>query len=553
LSTVLLVCLGLGLAAQADATTRCATTQLSAYRELIQPVPPGEMTPSHRGDHPMRPPADPQVGDSWLWYTWRLAGPPSPELKMCTVRGEGVNVYVVVEDGQWNVRVNQADVDAVVHSWDVASQGIHPERGIYDLDTMGFGPAPDELDQDPKIYVLLYDFDISADGFFWAFDEYPDGSQPYESNECEVLYMNSSGSDPGGTYMISVMAHEFEHMINWNADGDEDGWADEGMAELAMFYFGHPDPLTGFPANPDNDLTTFSGNFSDYVKVYLWSLYFYEQYAGEAGIYHLVQDPADGVAAINNTLAWLGVPQTFVDVYVDWIVANFIDDTTFEGGRYGYFGETLPAFNAVTKSSYPVPPTNGAVLRYAADYVKFISGTPQRLRFDGTDLGVWRPRVILRNGTTTLGVADISLDAADFGTYDLFDFGETYDQVVLVIGKTTPSSSTSYQYSTESIPAGVAEGGVASSLTLHPAEPNPTRAGGAVRLDLPRAQNVTVSIIDPSGRVIRRLADGAFPTGALSIDWDGRDDRGRATPAGVYFVRANAQDGSAVTRWVRVQ
>ncbi len=542
-----------GLAGDVGAAVRCMTPELSAYRSLIRPVPPGELVPAHRGSHPMTPPSDPDVGDSWLWYTWHLAGPPTPELKMCTVRGEGTHVYVVVEDSQWNTLVNQADVDAIVQAWDLTSQGIHPDRGIYDLDTMGFGPAPDMLDNDPKIYVLLYDFDISADGFFWAFDEYPDGTQPYESNECEVLYMNSSGSDPGGTYMISVMAHEFEHMINWNADGDEDGWADEGIAELAMYYFGHPDQIVGFPGNPDNDLTSFTGIFNDYVKVYLWSLYFYEHYAGEAGIYHLVQDAANGIPAINNTLAWLGAPQTFVDVYSDWTVANFIDDTTFEGGRYGYFGETLPAFTSVTKNTYPVPPTNGAVVRYGADYIKFINGIPQRLRFDGADVGIWRPRVIVRSGTTTVAVAEVALDATDIGTYNLFDFGETYDQVVLVVGKTTPSSATSYQYATEAIPAGVAEGELAGSLTLHPAEPNPTRLGGAVRLELSRAQNVTVAIIDPSGRVVRRLADGAFLPGTRSIAWDGRDDRGRMTPAGVYFVRVHADDGSAVTRWVRVE
>jgi hypothetical protein len=550
--SAVLLALGLGVADVAGAT-RCVTPDLSAYRSLVRPVPPGEMTPTHRGDHPMRPPADPQVGDSWLWYTWSLNGPPTPVERMCTVRGEGQHVYVVVENSQWTTRVNQADVDAIVQAWDLASQGIHPDRGIYDLNTMGFGPAPDMLDNDPKIYVLYYDFDISADGFFWAFDEYPDGTQPYESNECEVLYMNSSDNDPGGSFLISVQAHEFEHMINWFADGDEDSWADEGMAELAMWYYGHPDQVIAFPANPDIDLTTFSSGFADYVKVYLWSLYLYEHYAGEAGIYHLVQDTANGIPAVNNLLAWLGAPQTFVDVYADWIVANFIDDIVFEGGRYGYVGETLPAFSAVTKNTYPVGNTNGSVLRYAADYIKFINGIPQRLRFDGADVGVWKPRVILRSGTTTVAVENIPLDAVDFGTYNLFDFGETYDQVVLVVGKTTPSSSTSYQYGTEAIPADVADGGLSGAMKLHPAEPNPTREGGTVRLELARAQSVRVTIVDPTGRVVRRLANDVFPAGEQAITWDGRDERGHAAAPGVYFVRAQAEDGSATARWVRVQ
>lgn len=551
--TLVLIALASLVCAGAAGATRCFTPDLNAYRDQIRPVPPAQMTPTHRDGHPMTPPSDPNVGDSWMWYTWSLNGPPTAVPKMCTVRGEGQHVYVVVEDTQWNTRVNQTDVDAIVNAWDNASDGIHPDRGIYDLDTTAFGPPPDELDNDPKIYVLYYDFDISADGFFWYFDEYPDGTQPYESNECEVLYMNSSDSDPGGSFLISVQAHEFEHMINWNADGDEDSWADEGMAELAMWYYGHPDQVIAFPANPDNDLTTFNGNFADYIKVYLWSLYLYEHYAGEAGVYHIVQDTANGVVAVNNMLAWLGYTQVFNDVYADWIVANFIDDTTFDGGRYGYAGETLPAFTAVTKNTYPVGNTNGAVLRYAADYVKFINGIPQRLRFDGADAGTWKTRVILRSGTTTMAVDNIALDAVDFGTYNLFDFGETYDTVVLVVGKTTPSSATSYQYATEAIPADVADGTGAGVLRLGNPEPNPMQASGIVRMELPRAQAATITIVDPAGRVVRHLAAGSMPSGEQAIVWDGRDDRGHSMPAGVYFVRADAEDGSAVTRWVRVE
>ncbi len=46
-----------------------------------------------------------------------------------------------------------------------------------------------------------------------------------------------------------------------------------------------------------------------------------------------------------------------------------------------------------------------------------------------------------------------------------------------------------------------------------------------------------VSIFGASGRLVRRLASGSFPTGVRSVTWDGRDDRGVAASAGVYFVR----------------
>jgi hypothetical protein len=541
----------LGWAGLAQATVHCATRDLDPYRRQVVPVPGGAWPgPSQKADA-MSPPADPKVGDSWLWYTWRLAGPPTAVQKMCTVRGEGTTVYVVVEDTQWQTRVFQDDVDAIVNAWDNASIGTHPTEGIYELDTTHFGPAPDELDNDPKIYVLLYDFDISADGFFWVFDEYPDGSQPYASNECEVLYINCSDSDPGGSYLISVMAHEFEHMIHWNVDSDEDAWVDEGMAELGMWLYGDPDPITQFPTVPDNDLTNWTGAFSDYVKTYLWSLYYYEQFGGQPAVWALVHEQANSVQGYENVFDALGSPLNFNDVFANWTCANFLDNTTLDQGQYGYVGETLPTFASITKSTYPVPLTSGSVQRYAADYVKFINGSPLRLRFDGADAGVWKPRVLFLNGGVAQRVADIPLDAVDFGTIDLVDFGETHDTAVLVIAKTSPTGATSYQYATEAVPAAV-DGGPLLAFRLASAIPNPMRDGGTIGFALPRAQGVELSIFDSSGRLVRNLSHAPFTAGVHEIAWDGTDEEGRPVAGGVYFVRLRGEDGDAVRRWVRV-
>jgi len=540
------------LAIPASAREHCATRWFDPERTGIRPVSQLDMVPRHVGAHLMTPPPDPDVGDHWPWYIWLLNGYPQALVRECTVRGEGTTVYVVVEDSQWQTRVFQDDVDAVVNAWDNASLGIHPDQGIYEINTTYFGAAPDQLDNDPKIYVLFYDFDIAADGFFWYFDMYPDGTQPFHSNECEVVYINCSDNDPGGSYLISVMAHEFQHMIHWLTDQDEDLWVDEGMGELAMWLYGDPDPVVQFPNNPDNDLTTWNSTFADYVKTYLWTLYFYEHFGGQPSIWAVMHEPLNGVAGYDRVLDQIGSPMNFVDVYSDWTVANFIDDTSFEGGRYGYAGETLPTFASVTKSSYPVPTTSGAVLRYASDYLKFINGAPLRLRFDGADAGVWRPRVILRNGTTTHGVAEIPLDAFDVGTYNLFDFGETHDTAILVIGKTSPTGSTSYTYSTEGIPAGVEEHAQAGSLRLLPFAPNPAAGTSAIRLEVASPQRVEVDVVDVAGRVLRHLAARELAAGLHELDWDGKDDAGRSAPAGVYFARARAADGESAAKLIRL-
>jgi hypothetical protein len=111
----------LAVAGSAEATTRCLTRQLDEYRSLVREVPPVEMVARHTGAHPMAPPDNPDVGDSWLWYTWLHVGGPHYVERMCTVRGEGEHVYVVVEDSQWLTNVDQADVDAIVEAWDNSS------------------------------------------------------------------------------------------------------------------------------------------------------------------------------------------------------------------------------------------------------------------------------------------------------------------------------------------------------------------------------------------------------------------------------------------------
>jgi glucose/arabinose dehydrogenase len=69
------------------------------------------------------------------------------------------------------------------------------------------------------------------------------------------------------------------------------------------------------------------------------------------------------------------------------------------------------------------------------------------------------------------------------------------------------------------------------------ATPYPSPSAGAIHFSysLSEPAEVTLVILDLGGRIVRRLA-GPEPQEARAHDrvWDGRDDRGRALPAGVY-------------------
>jgi len=64
-------------------------------------------------------------------------------------------------------------------------------------------------------------------------------------------------------------------------------------------------------------------------------------------------------------------------------------------------------------------------------------------------------------------------------------------------------------------------------------EGSPTASGRSpIRVDL--------VIYDVSGRLVRRLAGAQLVAGTFRIEWDGRDERGKGAPSGIYFARLAA-------------
>ncbi|MFN8587102.1 MAG: FlgD immunoglobulin-like domain containing protein [Candidatus Eisenbacteria bacterium] len=70
---------------------------------------------------------------------------------------------------------------------------------------------------------------------------------------------------------------------------------------------------------------------------------------------------------------------------------------------------------------------------------------------------------------------------------------------------------------------------------------NPSRSGAAsLHFDLPAAAEASLEVFDVTGQRVRTLAEGRREPGSYTLDWDGRDDGGRALSNGVYFARFRA-------------
>jgi hypothetical protein len=540
---LILICLGLLVIPSLAAATRCLLPQLPRLTEdyeVIRTRLEAEGLWHPTGEPSRRPPADPQVGDTWLWYIWDLGGYPTATLKPCTVRGMGDHCYVVIDDEEWNVSVNQDDVDAIVLNFNIQSIGDFPEQGIWDLNTSHFGEPPNPLDGLERIFLLYYRFNISADGYFWIYDQFPDGSQPFHSNEADVVYLASDNNNTGSPYMLGVAAHEFEHMIHFNQDSNENTWVDEGLAELAMWLFGNPDNISGFNVNPDNSLIAWNGLWADYIKTYLWSLYIYEQYGGQPTIWEVTHHPANGMAGYLMALTDLGYVVTMEDIFGDWAVANFLDDTSVPDGQYGYNGDDLPPFLAYrTHNIYPAT-ASGSVQNWAAEYIRLLDfeGAPT-LDFNGNDLRDFRLAMLARDPVLPSLVHFVPLDEINDGYY-AFTEAAGYAEVIIAVSNVYPTAGAIYVYTVGSVPTAVSES-PATPVVLQ-SYPNPFNPATELQFSLGQKGHVCLSIFDARGHRVAQLVEGDLVQGPHQVTWFAGD-----LASGLYLAALEV-DGQLVSR-----
>jgi hypothetical protein len=96
----------------------------------------------------------------------------------------------------------------------------------------------------------------------------------------------------------------------------------------------------------------------------------------------------------------------------------------------------------------------------------------------------------------------------------------------------------------------VADALASSSLRLS-VSPNPTRGSAELGFVLAEECEVSLEIFDARGRSVRSLLNGPEAPGERHVLWDGRDERGRAVGAGVYFVTVRA-GGRSSTRSITI-
>lgn len=274
------------------------------------------------------------------------------------------------------------------------------EASIYPRDSEFFG-APSDVDGNGKVIVLITDTleNTGILGFFYSADLFTNDGVAHglggfgDSNEAEILYVTVPSSSVHKLLLQSIVAHELQHLINFNnktlkkyltstgmpldaADLPlnapfEDVFLNEGLSHLAEDICGLADVEAGiahilnhpnenyFPFLKNNWRSSLTdsragGSFAMRGHNYLLMRYLFEQAGGASALEgssdydddggiaflkQLVSSDDTGLANINNTFYENDpLQRSFSEAYMDWMVALYND-------KYGEVISSDPRFN----------------------------------------------------------------------------------------------------------------------------------------------------------------------------------------------------------------
>jgi len=302
------------------------------------------------------------------------------------------HTYFWIEDG---IRFNERDLEELAETF---------ETQIYPLDREYFGSEwRPGVDGDEHLYIIYAEgLGGNLAGYFSSADEYHTLAHEY-SNMHETFMLNADNLEFDEEYTYGVLAHEFQHMIHWYQDRNEEAWLNEGLSELAAFingydiggfdylYSGEPDiQLTDWPNNPNQTAPHYGASF-------LFLTYFLDRF-GASTVQSLAKHPGNGMSSIDDILAetdardpLTGAEVRADDVFLDWTLATYLADGGIYDGRYTYHSyETAPQTDATEDfSTCPTGLEIRSVNQYGVDYISLRCDGAYTLRFEGSiEVGV---------------------------------------------------------------------------------------------------------------------------------------------------------------------
>jgi len=304
-----------------------------------------------------------------------------------TLRYVTDHLYFWIDDG---VKYSESDLKDLAETF---------EEKIYPTNRAFFGSEwTPGVDGDPHLYVLYArGLGGTVAGYFSPGDEYPATVKEF-SNGHEMFLLSADRAGLDEEYTYGVLAHEFQHMIHWYRDLNEETWLNEGFSELAMLLNGYDTGSAdySYTEDPDIQLTDWPldlpESYAHYGSSFLFVTYFLDRF-GEDATQALIALPDNGMDSIDTVLAELGSVDPLTgksirsdDVFSDWVVASYLVDGKIGDGRYTYnnYPDAPSPSETETISSCPTELITRDVSQYGVDYIRINCQGNHTLHFEGS-------------------------------------------------------------------------------------------------------------------------------------------------------------------------
>lgn len=512
--------------------------------------------PASRPSGPLAGRSAPGVGSQVNFWSIDYSSSPYGEfyLTSATCRFVGDRTYIFVEDAVWDVHYDQDAVEAFATALEDSTPS--GDGGIVVRDTDVFGPAPDAIDGDPKIYFLVLDirdgFDPSQGGsyiagFFSPYNQFTE-EEAYlyyggHSNEVEMLYIDCM---PGDAYDASYTAsHELVHLIQWGLEpfSGEELWVTENQAQAGTFVCGYPAfqvetflEVGGVTPIKWTSLSPLSVEYvAGYGAGFLFFSWITEHYGGEAFLHHSLRSVESGISGVAEAIeAATGRAPDMAGLLEDWMLACWIDDPGLGGGLYGWEAFRIADYDTVSPGNRP-----------GLDYTGEIEGVPYE------DIGV--PMASYQGRYYRLGDGlDGSFRASAAGLGDLaaafFDPEsgilegiETGVANDLALGLPAEGDILLLCSSFAGLTLDVAAGGIAGSPGVLAVYPQPC-AGTLYFQFLSTGGDVVLSVFTLGGATAETVDFGPVASGEATLAYEGAS----GLASGLYLYRF-AQGGRTET------
>ena len=233
--------------------------------------------------------------------------------------------YFYVENNWWNSLSYYKRKQAEQNIKNLANEF---DETIYpDLSSFFGSPWDPGIDNDPRITILMTNLIKNAGGYFDSRHEYS-LSQYSHSNEREMLHINASFIF--GSRIKAFLAHELQHLINWNqkerlAGLRENIWLNEMRSEYVPTLLDYNDPyansilemrVNDFLADSSNPLGEWTEKSTDYGVINLFGHYLSNQF-GENLFSLMSKNHFIGITSIDQALSETGYSENFDEIFTN--------------------------------------------------------------------------------------------------------------------------------------------------------------------------------------------------------------------------------------------